>query len=153
MSFRHLGLSAMISVLGACSAEDPEAVLEGLVADAAMAAESRQTSFFRDLIAESYVDARGNDRARMIELIRGYFLTNQSIDVFTRVESVELSGTDAAEVVVLAGLLARRPEEGLLEGFDGSLYRLELELVETDGEWRVIGARWERAFEALTGGG
>lgn len=147
------GLRRMIPAaflwLAACTADDPAAALEGLVRDAAAAAEARQTAFFRDLLAESYGDAHGNDRERMIDFIRGYFLANPSIDVFSRVESIELAGADAAEVVVLAGWLARRPGEGLLAGFDGRLYRLELELIQTGGGWRV--ARWERALDALTG--
>jgi hypothetical protein len=147
---RH-GIAAIVLLLGACAAEDREAALERLVADAAAAAEARQTAFFRDSIAASYVDARGNDRERMIDLIRGYFLTNPSIDVFSRIENVELLSADAAHLVVLAGLIARRPGEGMLDGFDGRLYRVELELVETGGDWRVIGARWERSLGAMIG--
>ncbi|NNC63791.1 MAG: hypothetical protein HKN84_03315 [Gammaproteobacteria bacterium] len=126
-------------------------MIEQLIEETETAAESRDTGHFRGLIADSYVDARGNDRERLINLIRGYFLAHQSIDVLSRIESVELSGDDAAEVVLLAGVLARRPGEGLLEGFDGRLYRLELELVENDGDWQIIGADWERSLEILRG--
>jgi hypothetical protein len=143
---------AVIAVLtGGCSAEDPATVIEQLIEETETAAESRDTGHFRGLIADSYVDARGNDRERLINLIRGYFLAHQSIDVLSRIESVELSGEDAAEIVLLAGVLARRPGEGLLEGFDGRLYRLELELVENGGDWQIIGADWERSLEVLRG--
>ncbi len=134
-----------------CAADDPATVIEQLIEDTEIAAESRDTGHFRGLIADSYVDARGNDREHLVNLIRGYFLAHPSIDVFTRIESVELSGDDAAEVVLLAGVLARRPGEGLLEGFDGRLYRLELELVENDGDWQIIGADWQRSLEVLRG--
>lgn len=144
-------IPAVMLVLVGCADQSPESELEHLVGEAQRAAEARQTGFFRDLIADSYVDARGNDREQMIDLIRGYFLANQSIDVFVHVENIELRGTDAAELVVLAGLLARRPDEGLLAGFDGRLYRLDLELAESEGGWQVIGARWERSLQALTG--
>lgn len=144
-------LAAFAVCVCGCSAEDPATVIEQLVEDAEIAAESRDTGHFRGLVADSYVDARGNDRERLIDLIRGYFFTHPSIDVFTRIESVELSGEDAADVVVLAGVLGRRPGEGLLEGFDGRLYRLELELVENGGDWQVIGADWERSLDALRG--
>jgi hypothetical protein len=143
---------AVIAVLtSGCSAEDPATVIEQLIEETETAAESRDTGHFRGLIADSYVDARGNDRERLINLIRGYFLAHQSIDVLSRIESVELSGEDAAEIVLLAGVLARRPGEGLLEGFDGRLYRLELELVENGGDWQIIGADWERSLEVLRG--
>lgn len=146
----HL-LAAFAVLACGCSAEDPATVIEQLIEATESAAESRDTGHFRGLIADSYVDSRSNDRERLINLVRGYFLAHQSIDVLTRIESVELRGEDAAEVVVLAGVLARRPGEGLLDGFDGRLYRFELELVEYDGDWQIIGADWQRSLEVLRG--
>lgn len=148
--YRH-GVSALVLLLSACATEDPESALAQLIESAEVAAESRDTSFFRGAIAESYVDSRGNDRERIVNLIRGYFVTNQHIDVVARMQSVELHGSDAAEVVVLAGILGRRPGEGVLQGLDGRLYRLDLELVESGGAWRVIGASWERSLDAFLG--
>lgn len=144
-------LAAMAVFFCGCSAEDPATVIEQLIEETEIAAESRDTGHFRGLIAESYIDGRGNDRERLINMIRGYFLAHQSIDVLSRIETVELRGDDAAEIVVLAGVLARRPGEGLLDGFDGRLYRLELELVENDGDWQIIGADWQRSLEAWRG--
>lgn len=144
-------VSVLVLLLSACANQDPESALAQLVESAEAAAESQDTSFFRGVIAESYVDNRGNDRERVVNLIRGYFLTNRDIDVVARIQSVELQGRDAAEVVVLAGILGRRPGEGILQGLDGRLYRVELELVESGGDWRVIGASWERSLDALLG--
>lgn len=151
LPFWGRALAATAVLFYGCSAEDPATVIEQLIQETEVAVESRDTGHFRGLIADSYIDARGNDRERLINLIRGYFLANQSIDVLSRIETVELRGEDAAEIVVLAGLLARRPGAGLLEGFDGRLYRLELELVENDGDWQIIGASWERSLEAFRG--
>ena len=33
----------------------------------------------------------------------------------------------------------------VLQGVDADLYRFELELVNDDGAWRIIGATWSRA--------
>ena len=151
MRTRGRVLAVIAVLLCGCSADDPATVIEQLVAATEAAAESRDTGHFRALIADSYVDARGNDREQLINLVRGYFFAHQSIDVLSRIESVELRGDDAAEVVVLAGVLARRPGEGLLEGFDGRLYRIELELVDNGGDWQIIGASWERSLEVLRG--
>jgi hypothetical protein len=143
-------LAAALAV-GACAADDPEATLVALIESAEAAAEARDTGYFRDLIAASYTDSRGNDRDRIIDVIRGYFFTNPRIDVVTRIEETELLGQDAARVVMLAGILGRREGVGVLGGFDGRLYRLELELVATGGDWQIIGARWERSLDARTG--
>ena len=96
---------------------------------------------------QRYTDRRGNDRERVIATLRGYFLTHQSIEMVTRIESVSLSGTDAAEVVLHAGVLGRREGASLVGGLEGELYRIELELVNQDGDWQVIGAHWERSLE------
>lgn len=148
---RWRALAVIAVLVCGCSADDPATVIEQLIEESETAAESRDTGHFRGLIAESYVDSRGNDRERLINLIRGYFLAHQSIDVFSRIESVQLIADDAAQVVVLAGVLARRPGEGLLAGFDGRLYRVELELVHDGGDWQIIGADWERSLEVLRG--
>jgi hypothetical protein len=41
--------------------------------------------------------------------------------------------------------MGRRSVESLLGGLGGDLYRFEIELIEDGGEWRMIGAKWERA--------
>jgi hypothetical protein len=144
-------LLLMLLIMSGCASEDPDSALRSLIDSAEAAAESRDTGFFRDLIAESFVDDRGIGRDELIDRIRAYFLINQNIDVVTRITEIELHGEDAADLVVLAGVLGRRPGDGPLGSFDGEVYRLNLELVASDGDWRVIGARWSRSLEALVG--
>jgi len=149
MPRRALLIAAL--ALGACGGEDPEASLERLIATAEAAAEARDTGFFRDLVAASYMDSRGNDKDRLIDAVRGYFFTNPRIDVVTRIEATQLLGQDAARVVLLAGILGRGGGTGVLGGFDGRVYEVELELVAPDGDWQIIGARWERSLNARLG--
>jgi hypothetical protein len=77
--------------------------------------------------------------------VRGYFIANQRIEVLSRVESVVLEGEDAARAVVHAGLMGRSGA-GFADGVDADLYRFDLELVSDDGEWKIIGASWNRAL-------
>jgi hypothetical protein len=144
-------LLTVLLMLSGCAADDPEATLRTLIDSAEAAAESRDTGFFRDLIADSFVDDRGIGRDELIDRIRAYFLINQTIDVVTRVTDVEMHGEDAADLVVLAGVLGRGSGGAGLGNFDGEVYRLNLELVESDGDWRVIGARWSRSLDVLRG--
>lgn len=131
---------------GCAGPADPEAQLRALITAAEAAAEQRDTGFFRDLIAPGYADSRGNDRQRLIDYLRGYFLVHREIDVVSRIATVEVSGADAARIVVHAGILGRRAGQPALAGLAADLYRIELELVGGDGAWRVIGASWERAL-------
>jgi len=144
-------LAVVTMFVSACGVDDPDAALAALVADAEAAAEARDTGHFRALIAASYADGRGYDRDRLIDVIRGYFFTNSDIEVVTHIEEVELFGDDAARLVVIAGILGRRSGAGVLPDLDGRLYRIELELIGSGADWQVIGANWDRTFDAQIG--
>jgi len=105
------------------------------------AAESRNTGFFRGVIAESYRDPRGNDRERIITGIRGFFLANAKIEAIVRVTEVRLDGLASARVVLQLALL-REPGGRSLLGFDGDLRTVELEFLRDDA-WMLIGAQWD----------
>ncbi len=145
MSRRWPLVCSVVTVLTACGSEDPNTELRELIERTEVAAEERDTGHFRALVSDRYIDVRGNDRERLIDIVRGYFLTHQSLEVVTRIESIVLSGADAAEVTLLAGMLGRRTGASLLGGLDGQLYDIELELIREGGDWQIIGARWERS--------
>jgi len=138
--------AALGAVLAAgCATSDSEAEIRVLLAGAAEAAEARDVGFFGDAIGHAYRDTRGNDREQLLLAIRGYFITNQRIDVASRIDEVVLEGADAARAVVYAGLLGR-DGAALSSGVDAGLYRFDVELVNDDGEWQIIGAKWARAL-------
>ena len=129
----------------ACSSADPDEEIAALIAAAEAAAEARDTGHFRSLISDDYVDANGRRKQQLIDMIRGYFFVNSSVEVVNRIEEVTLAGDDAAEVVLQSGLLGQG-SGGLLD-LDGKLYRIELELVRESGDWTIIGADWERILQ------
>jgi hypothetical protein len=136
-----------LALLGAaaasCGSNDPQAELRDFIAAAETAAEARDTGFFRDAISASYADRRGQRRDDVINVIRGIFLTNTTIEVISRIETIELAGSDAAKVRLQAALVGKREGASLLD-IDGDLNSIELELVRESGDWRVISADWER---------
>ncbi|HEY5624030.1 MAG TPA: hypothetical protein VIV14_09725 [Gammaproteobacteria bacterium] len=153
MSYRWLPLALVLAIGAGCGAQDDEtAVLRQLIDDAEVAAEDRRTGYFRSLLAESYTDARGNDHERMIEIVRGYFLMHPSLEIVTRIDTIEIVGTDVAEISLLAGVVGQRVGGTLLGGLDGRLYALDLELVRQGDDWQIIGASWERALDGWDGG-
>jgi len=134
----------MVLLVGAtgCSESDPERQIRERIAAAVAAAEARDTGFFRDLIAESFVDQRGNDRQSMLNLVRAQFFLNQRIDVISRVQTISLEGDDAARTVLAAGLVGSPGSRIQLGETSGDLYRIELEWIKDGADWRVIGAEW-----------
>jgi len=139
--------AALGAVLAAgCVTSDSEAEIRALLAAAEEAAEARDAGFFADAVGSAYRDARGNDREQLLRTVRGYFIANQRVDVVSRIEDVVLEGEDAARAVVYAGLLGRSAGDGPAGGVEADLYRFDLELVNDDGDWRIIGAKWNRVL-------
>ena len=153
MLYRRLLIAAVAAGCISCSAgDDDEAELRLLVESAEVAAEERQTGYFRSLLADSYADNRGNNHERMIDIFRGYFLMHPSLEIVTRINTIELMGSDAAEISLLAGIVGQRAGGLLLGGVDGRLYDLDIELIRNGGDWQVIGASWDRALDDWDGG-
>ncbi|HEY7671348.1 MAG TPA: hypothetical protein VIC71_03950 [Gammaproteobacteria bacterium] len=137
-------LSALLgAAAGGCGSDDPQAEVREFLAEAERAAEARDTGFFRDAISPSYADRRGQRRDDVINVLRGIFLTNTTIEVISRIETIELAGSDAATVKLQAALVGKREGSALLD-VDGDFYGIDLELVRESGDWRVISADWER---------
>ena len=122
---------AVIS-LGACGARssDEEKVRE-LFAAAEAAAEERDASDVLDFVADDYEDADGNDKTRLQNFLRGYFLANPKIELLVNVESLEFPVDGLAQAVV--GVTA-------VELGNPGTQRLKVELRRAGGEWRVVRA-------------
>jgi len=138
------GLSTLAAVMACasltgCAARDADAEVRALVAAAERAAEARDTGFFRDVVAESYADTRGNGRDEIIDLVRGFFFLNTSLEVINRIDEIVLAGDEAATVTLQTAVLGRSAGRGVL-GVDADLYAIELELVRQGSAWRIIGA-------------
>jgi hypothetical protein len=138
---RRLLAAVCCAVQWSCTAPDADAQLRSLIAAAEGAAEARDTGFFRDVLGASYTDTRGNQRADMINLIRGYFLITTDIEVLNRIESIELLGDDAAVATLQTALVGRGGSSAL--DLDADLYRIELELIRESSGWQVVGAAWD----------
>lgn len=145
---RMLSTAAVLAAaaVAGCGVSDPEADLRALLAGAEQAAEARDVGFFSALVGDGYRDAQGHDRDELLRMVRGLFLANQRIEIVSRVDEVTLEGSDAARVVLHAGLLGQRMGAAPLAGVDADLYRFELELVNDGGDWRIIGADWRRGL-------
>lgn len=139
--------TAFVAALASgCSAADPEAEIRALLGAAEAAAEARDVGFFGDALGAAYRDTRGNDRDELLRTLRGYFIANQRIEIVSRVDEIVLEGEDAARAVVHAGMVGQRTGAALLDGVDADLYRFELELVHSGGDWQIIGADVRRSL-------
>jgi hypothetical protein len=133
----------------ACSrdATTPEDRIRAVLAALEEGAEARDAGSMKEHVAESYVDAQGNDKRAIAQLVAFQLLRNQSVYLLTRVREVAIlaPGQGSAEVyVAMAGTPIEGPEA--LVGLRADLYRFDLQLAEEpDGEWRVRSAQWRPA--------
>ncbi len=136
-------------LLAACSGqpESLETEIRAFVAKAESAAEQRNASELRALIAEDYLDAQGHDRRTIEQLIRLHVFRNQSIHALTRIRAIEFPEPERALVIVMAALAGQAVASAdALAGVNANVYRFDLELIrQGKDDWRVRHAAWQPA--------
>jgi hypothetical protein len=112
-----------------------------LVDEAESLAEARDASGLRDLVADDYEDADGRDAPEIRNFLHAWLVAHPSVNLLTRIDAIELEGTELARVDVTVGMLGR--EAGGESDWDLALEveRLDIRLARDGGEWRMIGAR------------
>lgn len=142
---RLYALIAIATVVIACSSEDsPEQQVRTAIAEIELAAEARDTGDVLEWLDPDYRDAHGNGVEDVRRVLRGYFLTNQSIHLLTRIEELSFPHPDEARVVLQVAMVGREADAANAWNLAGDLHRFELALISQEGRWRVSWARWER---------
>ena len=134
-------LGALVLVAGCGDRSAPEEEIRALVDLAETAAEDRDASALRELVADDYRDPDGRDAGDMRSFLHGYLVMHPSLNLITRIDSIELEGTEQARVAVTVGMLGRTAGDDAGWDLAGDIYRLDLLLAREDGgDWRVLRA-------------
>jgi hypothetical protein len=135
-------------LLAACGGDEnsPESEIREWVTRGELAAEEKDRSELLDMISVNYADSHGNDRKHVGDLLRLYFLRQNSVALLTSIDDISMSGDTAAKVQVAVGMAGTR-DDAL--GFDADAYNFEFELIKTDDDWLLIGAQWGRLGSEL----
>ncbi len=141
-------VAVCLFMASACSKpqSEPEEQVRQLLAAAQDLIEAKQRSELLSMVSEAYSDADGNDRYGIGNLLRVYFLRQNSIKLITSIDDIRLFGDTAAEVDLTAGL-AGSNDRAL--GFSASAYQFEFEFVKEGADWMLVSARWGRLGEDL----
>ena len=140
-------MSAMGLLLAAgCGGPDggPEEALRAWVTRGEEAAENKDRGELMEMISPAYSDARGNSRADIGNMLRLYFLRQDSIALVTRIDEMTVHDGTAADLALQIGMAGT---DGRLLGFDADAYRMEMELQLDGDNWRLISARWGKIGE------
>jgi len=140
---RKLFIAMTCLVAGACGSSGsdgtPEDELRAWVVRGETAAEEKDRGELLDMISPVYADSRGNDRQRIGDLLRIYFLRQNTIALLTSIDDVQLMGDGAALVDVTVGMAGTR-SSGL--GVNADAYSFRFELEKPEDEWLLIGMQW-----------
>ena len=135
--------------LSACSSEpdSPEAAVRATLEAIERAAGERDVDGVRARISDAYADARGNDKAEVVQIAAFHLLRNQAVYTFSRVQSVDTSEPARAQVQALVALAGSPiPDAEALATLNADLYRFDVSLREEEpGTWRVVAANWKPA--------
>ena len=149
LGFNKMLSAILVFALGACSTEPdtPEAQLRAVLERAEIAAEERDSAQLRRLVADDYVDGRGNDKKRIDALIHLYLLRNQSIHLLMRIKEIKLPAPGRAEVSVAVAMAGTPiPQDADLTDFRADFNFFDISFMDRgDGDWQVISAEWRRA--------
>lgn len=131
---------------GCAPGTGPEEAVRQWVQEAEDAIEARERGVLEDMIAAGYADARGNEKADIVQMLRVWFLRSSNVVLVSKIDEVTVFD-DSAAIVLLTAATAGTGQ-GMF-GLDADALRFELELEATGDEWLLIGARWGRPGEDL----
>jgi hypothetical protein len=134
-------------LLAACTRElpPPEEQIRTLVTEAREAAEARDLSALRGLIADDYRDARGRDKADLVNILRLVFLRHQSVHLLTRVHDVRFPEPGRASLTVYVAMAGRPFPEQDIGLIRADLHRFDVTLRESGGgRWQAEDIHWRR---------
>lgn len=135
-------LAATIAACGAPTT--PEQEIRALIAAAEESAEARDASALKELVADDYLDPSGRNAADIRSYLHAWLVAHQSVRLLTRVDSIEIEGTEQARVAVTVGMLGR--EAAADSGWDlaGDVWRFDIRLAREGDDWRVTRAGWRQ---------
>ncbi|HEX2494171.1 MAG TPA: hypothetical protein VHK24_10375 [Steroidobacter sp.] len=134
----------LAALAGCGKAHDEEAQIRTVIRRMEQAVEARNVRDLMEHASAQYRDAYGQGPEEAARYARGFFFTNQSIHLLTRIEELDRPSAGEAQVKVLVGMLGREAESGEDWNLAADLYEFDAAMVREGDEWKVIYAKWRR---------
>jgi hypothetical protein len=133
-------LAAVVAACGSDS-QTPEARVRATLAALEEAAEAGDVGALEEHVSERYEDAYGHDRQALGAFLAFQVMRHGSRHLLVRVRDVDLRDDGRATVRLHAGLAGT----GGAAALSADVYEVEMDLLEEDGDWRLIWAAWKPA--------
>lgn len=136
--------------LAACSGnpDDPEQQIRNVLEQVELAAEERNRSDISSHVSDNYYDKHKHTKNNVNNILRVYLLRNQSINIFTKIYSIEFTTPRRAEIKLSAAMAAKGVNlDNETERLKADLHKFTIVMEdESNGDWKVVSAEWERGF-------
>lgn len=130
--------------IGCGTPDTPEAQIRQALSRMEAAVEARDLGDFRNGLSAQYRDEDGRDANEMANVVRGYFVLNQSIHLLTRINQIGFPATDEARVSITVGMAGKEAASGDAWSLAAEVHDFDVTLMNKDGDWRITFARWLR---------
>jgi len=139
MTRSRLALLAVLATVSlvACSRSSDEEQIREVIELSEKAAEAHDTSDMLELLADDYRDNLGNDKSRLQNFLRGYFLTHPKIELLVRIKDIKIETPENARAhidVTMVGTHASNAESS----FTTESESLQIDFKRVDSKWRVV---------------
>lgn len=138
----------LMLTLTACDKDNlsPQAQIKETIEKMELAAEARSLSSFMENVSKQYSDHEGNDYKAIARYVQLNYLRNQSINIFSHIQSIEVNGNTAtAEVSVAMGGRGQdlSDEQGRLKA---DTMHFSILFTKQGQEWHVKSVSWRRGW-------
>ncbi len=134
-----------ILALAGCGGDpqSPEARIRAVLAALEAAAESGELGPWKEHVSERYADARGFDKEALVGFATLHVLRSSRRHVFVRVRTIDVREPHRAEVTLAVALAGSRlATPGDAARLRADVYKVDLDLEDEDGRWRIVWAQW-----------
>jgi hypothetical protein len=140
---------AIVLVIGACSQQptlsDEDKVRATLSAIEA-ATEQRSLSSMIEHVSSSYKDYNGNDYKKIKSIMQLQLIKNQSINIFSKIQELEIIG-DTATVEMSLAMASRNVDlSSEANRLRADTHRFSILLIREKQDWKVQSASWQRGW-------
>ena len=134
-------------LLSACSnGGSPEEQVRRYIKAGEEAAEARDVTIIKKLIAEKYSDDHGRTRRDLVAITARYFFTNKNIHIFSRIGELVFPEENRARLQLFVAMTGQNVSDlDALLNMRADLYRFDMDLALEDKEWKLISAEWRQA--------
>ena len=149
LALTKITLAAALIILTACNSDAPlsdEAQLRAILEKMELGAKTRSLSDIIEHISESYKDPKGNDIKALKKLIRLQFIRNQNINIFSKINEIEVLEDAATVEISLAIASGELDLSNSANRLRADTFKFSLLFLRENDLWRLKSGTWQRGW-------